>query len=96
MTPEQEMDLFQSLGRIEAKMENFNHALLDHTAQDAVNFQKIEEDLDVLKLDKAKASGIAEEAAKHASSAGGKMGGFVATIVSIVVAGVSAYFGKAG
>ena len=96
MTPDQELDLFQSLGRIEAKMENFNNALLDHTAQDAVNFQKIENDLEALKLSKAKAEGIAEEAAKHASSAGGKMGGFVATVISVVVAGVSAYFGKAG
>lgn len=94
MNPEQEADLFQSLGRIEAKLENFNQALIDHTASDAVNFTKIEADLEVIKLSKAKADGIAEEAAKHAASAGGKMGGFVATIVSVVVAGVSAYFGK--
>lgn len=94
MTPEQEMDLFQSLGRIEAKMENFNHALLDHTDNDTVNFTKIEADLEALKLSKAKAEGVAEEAAKHAASAGGKMGAFFGGGISILVSALGAYFGK--
>jgi len=94
MNPEQEADLFLALGRIEAKMENFNSNLVDHTENDSVNFSKMESDLEILKLSKAKSEGVAEEAAKHAASAGGKMGALFGGGLSILVAAFSAYFGK--
>jgi len=100
MTPEKEIQLCEDVAKImtklegiDSKMDGFNTLLDTHTANDSLNFQKMEGDLKTLLLDKAKASGAAEEAAKHASSAGGKMGGFVATVISLIIGGLSAYFG---
>lgn len=94
MTPEQESDLFKTLGRLEAKIDNFNATLAAHTDNDSVNFASMESDLQIIKLARAKEEGVSEELARHASSAGGKMGGFVATVVSLIVAGVTTYFGN--
>ena len=94
MTPEQEAELFTTLGRMEAKMDSFNATLTAHTLNDSANFEKMETDLNTLLLNKAKAEGVAEEAAKHASSVGATWGGFTGGFVSIVIAAVAAYFGK--
>lgn len=94
MTPEQESELFTTLGRLEAKMDGFTTTLAAHTENDSVNFQKMESDLEILKLGKAKAEGVAEEAAKHASSMGASWGAATGGFISIVVAAASAYFGK--
>ena len=94
MTPEQESELFTTLGRMEAKMDGFNATLTAHTLNDSVNFEKMEADLEILKLTKAKAEGIAEEAAKHASATGRNWGALSGGIISIAVAAISAYFGK--
>lgn len=94
MSPEQEAELFTTLGRLEAKMDGFNATLSAHTENDTVNFDKMEADLEILKLGKAKAEGIAEEAAKHASSMGASWGAATGGFISIVVAALSAYFGK--
>jgi len=92
MSPEQEADLFTTLGRMEAKMDSHNAALLAHTENDTINFDKMEADLDILKLTKAKAEGVAEEAAKHAASAGGRRGAVFGAGISLIVAALSAYF----
>lgn len=94
MTAEQESDLFKTLGRIEAKLDSFDSTLLAHTENDTVNFNKMEADLEILKQAKAHAAGVAEEAAKHASTAGGKMGAFVGGIISVIVTSIAAYLGK--
>ena len=94
MTVEQEAELFKTLGRLEQKMDGFNATLVAHTENDSENFQKMEADLEILKLGKAKAEGIAEEAAKHASSMGASWGAASGGIISIIVAAVAAYFGK--
>ena len=109
MTPEQEADLFTALGRIENKIDNCVETLTTHTLQDADNFTKLEtqiEDIrtrqirevenkiEALNILAAQKKGADEEAAKHASSAGGKMGGVVSLVVSAVVAGLNAYFSR--
>jgi hypothetical protein len=94
MNPEQEQELFTTLGRMEAKMDGFNSTLLVHTANDTVNFDKMEADLEILKLTKAKSEGVAEEAAKHAASAGGRWGAAFGGGISLVAAALSAYFNR--
>lgn len=94
MTPEQEVELFKTLGRLEAKMDGFNTTLAAHTVNDSVNFEKIDTDLEILKLTKARAEGVAEEAAKHASTTGRNWGALSGGAISIAVAAISAYFGK--
>ena len=101
MTPEQELELFQTLGRMEAKLDATNEAFVVHTNQDLVNFTKLEngqediyEAIDAIQLRDAKESGIAEEAARHASASGGKWGAAMGAFVSVVVTSLSAYFGS--
>jgi len=94
MEPADELRLFESLGRIEAKLDATNDALATHTAQDAENFHRVEADLEVLKLNAAKSAGVTEEAARHAGAAGGKMGAIIGGAISITVAALSTYFGK--
>ena len=107
MSPEQEQILFTTLGRIEQKITNCVETLSAHTLQDADNFSKLEEQMndirdrqireveskiDALNLVAAEKKGADDALARVAASSGGKMGGFVATVISIVIAGVSAYF----
>jgi len=92
MNPEQEQELFTTLGRMEAKLDGFNTTLLLHTEHDIKNFATIEGDLQIIKLARAKEEGVAEEVARQASSSGGKWGAVMGTGVSIVIAAVSAYF----
>jgi hypothetical protein len=107
MTPEQEQVLFTALGRIEQKLDNCVSTLSSHTVQDSENFLKLEEQMndirdrqirevenkiEAINLLAAEKKGADEALAKAAASSGGKMGGFVATVVSIVIAGFSAYF----
>jgi len=109
MSPEQEQVLFTALGRIEEKIDNCVTALSVHTVQDADNFLKLENQMndirdrqikeveskiEALNLIAAKKEGEDAAMARIASTSGGKMGGFVATVISIIVAGASAYFGK--
>lgn len=93
MTPEQESDLFTALGRIENKLDNCVTTLASHTVQDSVNFAKIDADLEDLKLERAHRKGVEEEAAKHATLAGGKAGAAVSLVITGVVTALMTYFG---
>ena len=92
MSPEQEAELFTTLGRMEVKLDGFNTTLTAHTTSDNENFASVDSDLQLIKLARAKEAGIAEELARQASSSGGKWGAVMGTGVSIVIAAVSAYF----
>lgn len=100
MTPEKEIELCENVARIVAqvgalsdKMDGFNTLLDDHTDNDSVNFNKIDNDLQLIKLDRAKEAGISEEAARHSRNLGSTWGAVSGGVVSIVAAVISAYFG---
>lgn len=108
MSPEQEFVLFESLGRIENKIDNCVNTLSTHTVQDGVNFQKLEAQIDdvrdrqikdvenkitALNLVAAEKKGADEALAKVASSSGGKAGAAVSLVVTGVVTALMAYFG---
>ena len=109
MTPEQESELFTTLGRLEQKMDGLADTLLTHTEQDAANFLKMEAQLDdvrnrqirevegkiaALNLVAAEKKGADEAMAKVASTSGGTWGAFTGGFISIVVAAAAAYFGR--
>ena len=100
MTPEKEIELCENvatiiakLGALSEKMDNFNSILDAHTDNDTVNFLKIETDLQVIKLDKAKEEGIAEEAARHSRAVGSTWGAVSGGVVSIIAAIITAFLG---
>ena len=100
MTPEKEIELCENVARIVArveslsdKMDGFNTLLDAHTENDSVNFDKIENDLQTIKLSKAKEEGVAEEASRHSRSVGSVWGAISGGVVSIIAATITAYFG---
>ena len=109
MDVNREIELFQSLARIEAQLNNCVDALVVHTDLDATNFLKLETQLndvrdrqireveakiEAINLVAAKKAGEDEALASLASARGAKVGGAVATVISTLIAGVSAYFSR--
>ena len=109
MNPEQESELFTTLGRLEQKMDGLAATLLVHTEQDATNFLKLESQIDdvrnrqirdvegkiaALNLVAAEKKGADEAMAKVASSSGATWGAFTGGFISFVVAAAAAYFGR--
>ena len=109
MTSDQEQVLFTTLGRIEEKLDNCVETLSSHTLQDSDNFLRLEQQMNdirnrqireiegrinALHLLAAKKEGEDIAIAKLASTSGGKMGGIVASVISVIISAVVAYFNK--